>query len=215
MATRSVIVLAALVITVGAAATAHSGSDRTPPVTVDSSMTRVRALKGSPAPRSRLAELELVTVTYLGFDGRRHRGQIVVRRDLAREVAAIFRDLERLRFPIARVVPVSHYGWSDAASMAANNTSGFNYRRKPGQRGLSLHAFGSAVDINPKQNPYVIGRRSLPPGARHRPGVRGTIVDGPVVRAFTRRGWRWGGHFRGHKDWQHFDKPVRRATPRA
>jgi hypothetical protein len=176
---------------------------------VDSRMRLADALAGCRAPARIRRSLALVTVRHIGFDGRRHTGQIVVRRDLAREVAAIFGDLERARFPIERVVPVVRYRWSDAASMAANNTSGFNYRRKPGETGLSRHAYGAAMDINPMLNPYVRGRTVLPRGARRRPRSPGTIVDGPVVRAFTRRGWRWGGHFRGHKDWQHFDKSGR------
>ncbi len=188
----------------------HSPSHgRQAPIVVDSRMTLAQALRGTRAPDRIRRSLALVDVRYRGYDSRLHQGQIVVRKDLAAEVAAIFRELERLRFPIQRVIPVVHYGWSDAASMASNNTSGFNYRRKPGESGMSRHAFGTAIDINPAQNPYIRGKVVMPPGARHRVGVPGTLTDGPVVRAFTRRGWRWGGHFRKHKDWQHFDKPAR------
>jgi len=179
-------------------------------------MTLAQALKRSRAPERIRKSLAIVTVRYISFDGKRHQGQIVVGKDLAREVAAIFRDLEKARFPIKKVVPVVRYGWSDDRSMANNNTSGFNYRNKPWERGLSRHAYGAAIDINPMQNPYVRGGKRLPPGSKRNPRARGTILEGPVVRAFIRRGWRWGGHFRGARDWQHFDKPaVRRTSARA
>lgn len=200
----SVIAIAAGVIAISA--WPHAPFVRSSParLVVDSRMTVAQALKGTRAPLRVRRSLALVTVRYLGFDGRRHEGQIVVRKDLATEVVGIFCDLERLRFPIAKVVPIVRYGWSDARSMADNNTSGFNYRTKVGESGLSRHALGAAIDINPKQNPYVLGRTNLPPGARYRPGTPGTMADGPVVRAFTTRGWRWGGRFRRHRDWQHF-----------
>ena len=51
--------------------------------------------------------------------------------------------------------------------MAANNTSAFNCRevsRRPGV--WSQHAFGTAIDINPVQNPYILRNGTvLPPGA--------------------------------------------------
>ncbi len=90
--------------------------------------------------------------------------------------------------------------------MAANNTSGFNYRHVPGHNSLSNHAFGRAIDINPVQNPYMQNGLATPPGAVYRPGQPGTITDGPIVQAFERRGWHWGGRWRFQTDWQHFDK---------
>jgi hypothetical protein len=209
----SILTLAAALIAWGVLRSQAAPHTASKPV-VDSRMTLAQALKGAHAPERVRRNLTIVSVRYQGFDGRTHQGQIVVRRDIARQVAAIFNDLHRMRFPIKKAVPVVRYRWSDAASMADNNSSGFNYRGKPGESGLSRHAFGAAIDINPCQNPYELGKRRLPPGAAHRPGVRGTITDGPVVRAFTRRGWRWGGHFRHNKDWQHFDKPPGSDPPR-
>ncbi len=176
-------------------------------VVIDSDMTLDRALDGIDIPdhiRSNLAQAE---VEYRGFDGRRHRGQIVVARELVPEVEEIFRDIEASGFPIARAIPVARYGWSDEASMLANNTSGFNYRRVPGMSKLSKHATGHAIDINPLFNPYIRPDLHEPPGSRYRPGLPGVITaGGPVVRAFRKRGWRWGGFFQHGKDWQHFDK---------
>ncbi len=38
--------------------------------------------------------------------------------------------------------------------MAADNTSAYNYRPLTGELKLFPHAYGRAVDINPKYNPY-------------------------------------------------------------
>lgn len=172
---------------------------------VDSALTLEEALAGSTAPRAVLARQALVEVTYHGFDGRTHRGQVVVDRALANEVRAIFRELERARFPIARAIPAVEYDWDDLRSMRANATSGFNHRLVAGSRVRSAHARGRAVDLNPIQNPH-LGRDRL--GLTYDPMRPGTIAKGSVVvRAFKARGWRWGGDWRRSKDTMHFEKP--------
>jgi hypothetical protein len=156
-----------------------------------------------------VADLRLVTVTHLRFDGTAALGQLVVHRDAAPAVVQVFRALLAARFPVARVRTVEAYGSDDARSMAANNTSAYNCRRTTGGTGWSEHAYGRAVDVNPVQNPYVRGRTVLPAAgrayvdrSRPRPGV--VLAGGPVVRAFAAAGWRWGGSYTGLKDYQHF-----------
>ncbi|NUQ70326.1 MAG: M15 family metallopeptidase [Chthonomonadales bacterium] len=211
--------LAAAVVALGGIVPLRAASndrerERAVPI-VDSRMTRSEALRGSRAPARILRAQRLVTVRYRSFDGRLHEGQIVIHRDLASDIVAIFREIERIGFPVARVVPIVRYGWSDARSMADNNTSGFNYRAKPRGGGLSKHAFGMAVDINPMQNPYIVGSTRLPPGARRDLRKAGTFAGGRIVAAFERRGWTWGGRYRRGKDWQHFSKSVRRQSGRS
>jgi hypothetical protein len=165
------------------------------------------------APAVLLERQAVVEVRYLGFDGLVHLGQIVVDRSLTEQIREVFRTALRSGFPIHSVIPVSHpdFRWSDARSMAANNTSGFNYRRVTGGKRLSRHALGLAVDINPLQNPYIRGSWVLPPGAVYDPNREGTLRDdGPVVQAFLRLGWAWGGHWKTLKDYQHFQAPPRR-----
>ena len=117
--------------------------------------------------------------------------------------------MEQWRFPIAGVVPIVRYGWSDEASMAADNSSAFNYRTIAGTDRLSRHALGRAVDINPRENPAVYpDGRIAPAGAVYRPGSPGTFTDDhPVVCAFREKGWHWGGHFDHMRDYHHFEKP--------
>lgn len=178
-----------------------------PTVILDSDMTREEALGRNRFPATVLAQMEVVTVRYYSFDGALHQGQIVVHRDLAEEMRAIFSDIEASKEPLAKVIPIVKYGWDDDASMADNNTSGFNYRRVgSSSRGtLSRHASGYAIDINPRQNPYMAKRGGWP--YPHRPGTPGTLSrDSAIVRAFRMRGWSWGGNWAGSKDYQHFEK---------
>lgn len=177
-------------------------------VIVDSAMDFAGAVAGTAAPREVIAALCLINVHYGGFDGRRHRGQILVHRELAEELEGLFAVMETLAFPISGAAPIVRYGWSDEASMAADNTSSFNYRTIAGTDRLSKHATGRAVDMNPRRNPalYPDGRIA-PAGGLYRPGAPGTFSgDHPVVSAFLERGWRWGGHFNHVRDYHHFEK---------
>lgn len=175
---------------------------------VDSAMDFGEAVAGTAAPREVLDALRLIDVRYRGFDGRLHAGQLVIHRELAAEVRAIFALLARENFPVGGAVPIIRYGWSDETSMAADNTSAFNYRFIAGTKMLSRHATGRALDINPRRNPalYPDGRIA-PAGAFYRPGDPGTFTGGnQAVSAFRERGWRWGGDFDHMRDYHHFEK---------
>jgi hypothetical protein len=161
-----------------------------------------------------VADLRLLQVTHLGFDGRPHTGELVVHRAHAVAIVQVFRTLHDARFPVQRMVTVDRYGGDDDRSMAANNTSAYNCRTVAGGRGWSEHAYGAALDINPVQNPYVRGTSVEPEGGRaylDRSDVRpGMVVAGDVVvRAFAAAGWEWGGDFRTLKDYQHFSASGR------
>ena len=114
------------------------------------------------------AQLRRLFVSYVGFDGEPHRGELIVNRAVAGEVTQVFRRLYAARFPIRRIEPVSRYGGSDTRSMAADNTSAFNcrYAVAPGPKRWSVHAYGEAIDVNTIENPYLEGGRVLPPAGR-------------------------------------------------
>lgn len=170
-------------------------------------MTLEEALAGKEMPIEIRQNLVLLDLEYWGFDQAWHCGQLIVQRELEKDVLAIFEEIALSRFPIAKMVPVVAYDWSDDASMADNNSSGFNYRLALGKPKLSYHAYGRAIDINPVQNPYVKADLVLPPDAVYNPDARGTLVaDGPVVAAFEKRGWTWGGRWDALSDWHHLEK---------
>jgi len=157
----------------------------------------------------RLRHLRLVRVTYWGFDERAHAGRLVVHRGWADEILGVFERLYDRRFPIRRVRLVDRYDADDRASMRHDNTSAFNCRYVSGTTTWSQHAFGRAIDINPVENPYVVGSSVSPRRGRpfvDRSDVRpGMVVKRDVVwRAFRRIGWGWGGAWSTSKDYQHF-----------
>lgn len=163
----------------------------------------------------RLDELQLVTVSHWGFDGRVRQGELVVGTTHAAAVASVFRELFEARFPIESMRLVDEFDGDDDRSMAANNTSAFNCRFATGSQRWSEHAYGRAIDINPIQNPYVTrGGAILPPaGAAHTqrdPATPGLITEeGPVTAAFRAIGWSWGGNWSSGKDYQHFSASGR------
>jgi hypothetical protein len=157
------------------------------------------------------AQLRLVTMRYWGFDGVPHTGTMVVNSAVASAVVRVFETLYTEHFPIRQMQPEDVYGGHDPASMAADNTSGFNcrYAVAAGAPTWSVHAYGEAVDVNPVENPYVEGGQVQPPeGAPYldRANVRPGMAEpgGDLVTAFAAAGWQWGGRWSSSPDYQHF-----------
>ncbi len=154
-------------------------------------------------------DLRLLRMAHLDFAGISQTGEMVVHADQVLPVLRVFARLHEARFPLARMQRVDVFGGSDAASMDANNTSGFNCRRTTSGTAWSEHAYGRAVDLNPVQNPYVSGSTVLPEAGRaylnredRRPGM--VVAGDVVVQAFSGQGWGWGGAWASTKDYQHF-----------
>jgi hypothetical protein len=162
-----------------------------------------------------LRDLRLLTLTYRGFDGKTHRGRLVVHEDAAFDVVAVFRKLYQADYPIRRMKLIDAYGASDFDSIEADNTSAFNCRRATGSGSWSQHAYGLAVDVNPIENPYVEGgrvyhdaSRRFVDRSRQLPGM--VHAGDAVVDAFSAVGWGWGGSWSGSvKDYQHFSASGR------
>jgi hypothetical protein len=166
---------------------------------------------GCPVP---LSDLRYVLVDYWGFDGREHRGELVVHADWADEIVAVFEELFQARFPFEQMVLIDEYDGDDGRSMAANNTSAFNCRFVSGTTRWSEHAYGRAIDINPVQNPYVRGSIVSPSAGSayvdRTLDLPGMIHSGDVVvTAFDNVGWLWGGNWINSKDYQHFSATGR------
>ena len=173
----------------------------------------------SPAAPVQCDRLRQVRFDYIDFQGRQHNnGSIIVMDAVSPYITAIFDRLYTLKFPINKAQPIRHYEGDDDLSMADNNTSAFNYRPIKGKRSLSIHAYGLAIDINPKQNPFVEfdehGSASFKPedGAKYANRMQfrygkdqrqGFAED--VVATFADNGFLyWGGFWNTPIDYQHF-----------
>jgi len=159
-------------------------------------------------PDSIVSQMTLLNVEYFGFDSLIHQGQIIVHHTVADEISLIFKELLIEKFPIEKVIPAVYYNWDDDLSMHNNNTSSFNYRIVANSSKLSSHALGLAVDINPRINPYIDRYGNIfPSNGTYNISQQGTITDSSqCFKIFRKYGWKWGGHWRYSKDYQHFSK---------
>lgn len=188
---------------------------------IDSALSPEEALGKnplSPAPEDILKEQTVLQVTYVGFDALFHQGQIVVHKDIARDVEDFFRQALKLQFPIYSVIPIAdpRFAFDDEISCNQNNSSGYNYRTIMGSDKLSNHARGLAFDVNPTQNIYVrfdeTGKETyrLPATGQYDVKAPGTLFKThPLVQLMEERGWFWGGDWgpaNGLVDYQHFEK---------
>jgi len=169
------------------------------------------AVQGTEAPQEIISQLELVPVDFVNFDFEHEVGQLVIATDLAGDIQEIFGKIRNEESPIFSIIPIAWFDHNDHLSIAANNTSAFNYRQVINTTRLSRHSFGRAVDLNPEPNPYLRADGSPMPGSfpykGYDPSVPGTIVQGGVVvRAFEDCGWEWGGNWEDSLDYQHFNK---------
>jgi hypothetical protein len=66
----------------------------------------------------------------------------------------------------------------------------FNYRLIRGSSNISNHSFAIAIDIAPTGNALGVTKGKMPAFA---------------VKAFKDQGFKWGGDYKGRKDWMHFE----------
>ncbi len=186
---------------------------------IDSKMTDAEAFEGldPKCPEEIRKRQKVVKLEYYSADGKIHQGQLVIDKELVKDIKQVFALALKERFPIYSVIPISDRRfrkdgrWDDELSMEANNTSAFNYREITGGGRLSNHAYGRAIDINTFLNPYLKGDIVLPHGAKYDPTVAGTFTLGnPIVQAFLQLGWTWGGNWTSPRDYQHFEKPLKK-----
>lgn len=164
-------------------------------------------------PRSDLRYLQVLHRT---DDGKTCLGEMVCHKSIADDLLAIFRELYDAHYQIERMVLIDNYDADDKKSMAANNTTCFNFRHVAGSKALSNHSRGKAVDLNPLYNPYVKhlknGRLRVDPPQANRYADRSRHFKYKIdhndlaYKIFTKHGFTWGGNWRSLKDYQHFEK---------
>jgi hypothetical protein len=156
-----------------------------------------------------LSSLRYVTVVFRGFDGKAHRGELVVAASAASKVVSVFRSLYAVSFPIEEMRIPTTADMRAKPTGDGNNTAAYVCRAARGQTRFSQHAYGLAIDVNPFDNPQVKRDLVVPELASaykdrswRRPGM--FLPGGSAVRAFTAIGWGWGGTWTSQKDYMHF-----------
>ena len=169
----------------------------------------------------KLDDLRYVHILYVDFDGEEHEGALLVHKKVAKDVIEIFEALYDAQYPLRSVKLLDDSGkpFDDGPSMSADNTSAYCCRKVTGKSYFSRHSYGTAIDVNPVENPYVKPGGSFSPKESEpyldrtnlRPGM--ITEDDLCYKLFTQHGWKWGGHFKGEPDYQHFSKDVKGVTP--
>jgi hypothetical protein len=214
MKTIAIVVLAA-VLSVGAAttqaATSRTGVSRLTAAQRAAIKEAGEWHRGCPVW---LSQLRVLGFRYYGFDRKTHIGQIVVNARVAQPLAGVFGRLYRMRFPIRDAAFSSTYGAHPdpsgdvTASFECRNAAASPCTGKARTNHWSMHAFGEAVDLDPRENPYVgcgMTRDKTALSYLNRSRHRRGMVTPAVRLAFASIGWGWGGSWFGStKDYMHF-----------
>lgn len=210
---------------------ARRGSSQPIPQEVRASMMGISYPADGNA-RVSLDSLSYLTIPYHDFNGQVKNGNMIVAADLAEDVLDIFAELYDIGYPIENMELIDKYysmqteelDSLDRSSMGRNNTSAFCYRVVSCSSNLSNHAYGRAIDLNPRTNPWVSADGSVSPRNAKIYADRNTTTanmegwrdadkaafigrNTEVYRIFTAHGWEWGGEiWSAYNDYQHFQK---------
>jgi hypothetical protein len=163
-----------------------------------------------------LSGLRLMTLTYRGFDGNVHTGQLVTNASSVGPLTTVFSKLYAMHFPIHHMKLSDAYGPVSVWPKDLDVTYSFSCRQAvpspcsggTGTGSWSMHAYGEAIDINPVENPYVgcgQTRDKTAVSFMKRTPLRRGMVSPAVLAVFQSVGWSWGGSWYGPtKDYMHF-----------
>jgi hypothetical protein len=163
-----------------------------------------------------LSGLRVLTMTYDGWDGKAHTGQMVTNAGHVFQVAKVFKTLYKMHFPIRYMSLPAAYGPLKDQPKDEDVTYSFSCRQAvpspcsggSGTGSWSMHAYGEAIDVNPVENPYVGCGQTRDPisvSFMKRTPIRKGMVTPAVLAAFQSVGWGWGGSWSGStKDYMHF-----------
>lgn len=165
------------------------------------------------------SDLRYLRLLHTNKEGNTQMGELICHKSIASDLLCIFKKLYEADYRIERMVLVDEYDADDEASMSANNTSCFNFRKVSGSNTLSKHSLGLAIDINPLINPYVHTKTGKiePPNGKPYAYRRTNTAKQPLhfinrndlcYKLFIAHGFRWGGAWKTNIDYQHFEKPL-------
>jgi hypothetical protein len=154
-------------------------------------------------------QLRYLTMSFWGFDGKPHTGEMLVNAQVADAVPTVFAKLYAAHFPIEEMRVASVTDQAAPPTGDGNNTTAFVCRPTVGETTWSAHASGLAIDVNPFCNPYRDGDLIVPELASSyldrtnaRPGM--VLPGDSTITAFASIGWTWGGSWTSPKDLMHF-----------
>ncbi|MCM1025007.1 MAG: M15 family metallopeptidase [Roseburia sp.] len=172
----------------------------------------------TPSPEITAEELRYVHILHYDFDGREAEGELICNESVAADLTEIFYELFCNEYRLERVLLIEAYDGDENASMADNNSFCFQYREEADGSGLSRHAYGLAVDINPLYNPFVAysadGTAQISPAEAVSYADRSLSFPYKIdesdlcYKLFLQHGFTWGGNWNHSKDYGHFQKTA-------
>lgn len=170
-----------------------------------------------------LADLVYIKLNHYNFNNEIVLGEIIVNKLIKDDTINIFKELFENKYQINSIKLIDDF-WvndgvtSDENSIKHNNSSAFCYREVPRTNRLSNHALGLAIDINPRQNPYIMFVDDKPDYTmfdeeeihyvENREGEHAINHNDLCYKVFTKYGFEWGGDWKKPIDYQHFQKTV-------
>lgn len=140
-----------------------------------------------------------IILYFYDFDGKIRKGKLQVFDVVARDVAQIFKTLYAKKFPIKNL------GHSSPDPHLENVTAGYSCRKIRGQDIWSLHSYGLAIDVNPRDNPILTPSPKDPKNKRPLK-LKGQVES--IVPVFKSHGFFvWGGEWETPVDYMHFEVP--------
>jgi hypothetical protein len=160
-------------------------------------------------------ELNYLHILYYDFENEVQEGEIICNKAIRDDLLEVFQELYEAKYQLCSVRLVDDFDANDEMSMEANNTSCFNYREIRDTGVLSRHGLVLAIDINPLNNPCVIGDSYEPLTAgefvdRSKDFDHKIDEDDLAYKLLTEHGFFWGGSWKSVKDYQHFEIPAKK-----
>jgi len=141
-----------------------------------------------------------ITLQYYDFDGEICEGILQVNKNIEDQTREVFQRLFDIKFPINKISP--SFGRSDRDIIIANHTTSYNFRTVLGKNTLSNHAYGVAIDLNPKNNPASPSKMS----EIYDESIEQGKITPEIIKIFKDEGFEWGGEIFGNfKDNHHFE----------
>ena len=169
---------------------------------------------------------DLVYIKFLHYDFNNNikEGELIVNRKIKDKVINILKELFDNKYQINSFKLVDNYFGNeedkisiDRKSILDDNSYSFFYRKIYGTDKLSKHAYGLAIDINPRENPYLpfingkydytyLDEQDKYYLENRNKNLEHVIThDDLLYKVFIKNGFTWGGDWTDSKDYQHFE----------
>ena len=169
---------------------------------------------------------DLVYIKFLHYDFNNNvkEGELIVNKKIKDKIINILKELFDNKYQINSFKLIDNYFDNeedkiaiDRKSILDDNSYSFFYRKIYGTDKLSKHAHGLAIDINPRENPYlpfVDGKYDytyLDEQDKYYLDNRDKDIDHVIThddllyKVFLKNGFTWGGDWDTSKDYQHFE----------